>query len=61
MKQNKVQPIAEIDLNKVSVFELLCMIERGDKNAYYMLLSLKAAEARMIERARPVKYPSRVD
>ena len=53
--------MAEIDLNKVSVFELLCMIERGDKNAYYMLLSLKAAEARMIEKARPVRYPSRVD
>lgn len=60
MKQ-KVKPVVEIDLNKISVFELMCMIERGEKGAYYMLLSLKAAEARMIEKSRPVRYPSRVD
>jgi hypothetical protein len=42
----KVKPVKEIDLNKVSVYQLIGMLERGDKDAYYMMMSLRAAEAR---------------
>ena len=45
--KDKPQPVVEIDLNKLSVSDLLKMIERGDKSAFYILCSLKAAEARM--------------
>jgi hypothetical protein len=48
-------PTVVIDMSKVTVYELLQMIERGEKNAYYMLLSLKSAEARMLADNKPEK------
>lgn len=62
MNKKKIEPILTIDLEKVTVYQLLQMIERGEKDAYYMLLNLKAAEARMLSRFREkAQSVSRVD
>ena len=37
------------------------MIERGDKDVGYLMMSIKSAEARKIERSRVVKYPFPID
>jgi len=59
MKDNL--PKSQIDLHKVSIFKLICMIERGDKDVGYLMMSIKSAEARKIERSRVVKYPFPID
>jgi hypothetical protein len=50
-KRSKVKPIREIDLNKVSVYGLIQMLDEGEhfdkkNDAYWMWMSLQAATQR---------------
>lgn len=50
--KSKVQPVQIADLYAISVHDLIKMVERGEKEAHYIMLSLKAAEARARSNAK---------